>query len=556
MLKILQKFRAILDRRSKLYLIIIVLSALFASVVEVAGIAAIMPFVAASTNPDYIHTNEILQWLYAEYCFKSTLEFVLFFGVALILFYIFRLIVSTVYSYMLARFAYGRYHYFAFKFFSSYVESTYQDLGKNEKNCSQLIEESAKGLSSVLLSSIVLIYESLVVLGLSIILIMIHWKMTIVLGILLIIKNSIFSKLISEKLTHESQKLILFKDKFLKVLNDSISNLKLIKLYSADKKVIEDFEKSSSEHARVNISNFALKQLARSGMESVAIIVAIATIIYIILKAPNASHIIPIMTMFAMALYRMLPSIEKMYKDVNKYRENTDENIVFDRDIRLDKVTFGYSDKWSILFNLNLNIKKGQKVAIMGNAGSGKATLIELISGIYTPKSGTVYIDNVALEPRYISSWRQKIGYASKPTHLFDANARENVVLDAVYDSKRVEHILHQVQISDFLESRQGVNTQVGESGVKLSGGQKFKLGLARALYDMPDIIIIDEIEDDSISDGDIKLLESLFFSDPNEMTIIFAINSEEIANRCDVAYKMDKGMIYKLKKEQGEEIQ
>jgi len=559
------KIRFLLSRKSKFFLLLLLIFSMMVSFLETIGISAIMPFISAASHPDYILSNEYLAKIYQSCGFSSTPDFVVAFGGLLILFYIFRQAYNYVYGYMLSRFAYGRYHYFAYRLFSAYMSLPYQEFAqKTPATLSKTIVEEAMALSSMLLSMLVIFSEVMVILFLYALLLMTNLKMTLVLTAIVIAQLILMSGTVSKLIKKESYKKNELQDRFLKVLNESFGNFKLIKLLSNEKKIIEEFEKSSVQYAKASIQNSVLTPLPRSLLETVGLIILVGSVVYVLLKYQYAHHVIPIISMYALALYRILPAITKIssaYTDIStKYGsldvihadlsyEHTvegDEMIVFEREIGLKKISFSYNGRWNVLHNLDLTIKKGQKIAIMGDSGSGKSTLADIIMGIYKPKSGFVYIDKSVIDERNIKSWRKNIGFIPRYTHLFDGSLAANVAFGHEVDEQRVVNALEKADIYDFFVGNGGIEAPMGDGGVKLTGAQKQRIGIARALYNDPAMLVFDDSTSALDDETQAKIFEQIC-SASNEKTLLVITQRESTAAMCDRIYKIEKGKVVKM---------
>jgi ATP-binding cassette, subfamily B, bacterial PglK len=563
------KIRFLLTRRNKFFLALFLVFSIMVSALESAGILAIMPFISAASHPDYILSNEYLAEIYKLCEFSSTPDFVVAFGAALIAFYIFRQTYIYVYGYMLSRFAYGRYHYFAYRLFSAYMSLPYQEFAqKTPATLSKTIVEEAMSLSSMLLGMLVIFSEIMVVLFLYALLLMTNLKMTIVLTAIVAAQLILMSNTVSRLIKKKSFKKGELQDRFLKVLNESFGNFKLIKLLSNEKKIVEEFERSSVEYARVSIQNSVLAPMPRSLLETVGLIALVGSVVYVLLKYQYAHHVIPIISMYVLALYRILPALTKIgaaYQDIaTKYHSldiihadlsyevsvEGDEVVFFEREIGLKKISFSFNNRWNILHNLDLTIKKGHKIAIMGDSGSGKSTLVDIIMGIYKPQSGFVYVDKTVINEKNIKSWRKNIGFIPRHTYLFDGTVASNVSFGYEVNEQKVIVALQKADIYDFFTGINGINTVIGEGGVKLSSGQKQRLGIARALYNDPALLVFDDSTSALDSQIQAKIFEQICTAS-SEKTLIVITQREATVAMCDRAYKIDKGKVVRVSKEE-----
>jgi ABC-type bacteriocin/lantibiotic exporter with double-glycine peptidase domain len=265
--------------------------------------------------------------------------------------------------------------------------------------------------------------------------------------------------------------------------------------------------------------------------------------------------------MYALALYRILPSIYRMLQNISEisYLQKTlesvneslhqqtknegNEPLVFERSIRLVNVNFIYMTGSEVLTDLSLEIKKGEKIAITGESGGGKSTLADIIIGIHEPASGNIFIDETALTSKNIRSWRNKIGYIPQSIYLFDGNVAENVSFGSILDEKKVKSALQKANIWKFLAHKEGIHTKVGDGGIQLSGGQQQRIGIARALYDDPEVLVLDEATSSLDVETEKKIMDEIYDVSENKTLIVIAHRLSTV-ERCGRKIRVENGKI------------
>ncbi|HID16126.1 MAG TPA: ABC transporter ATP-binding protein, partial [Candidatus Atribacteria bacterium] len=525
----IKKLRLILSRKDKIFLAFLFLFSVIISFIETVGISAIMPFISVSTNFDLIKTNKYYRYVYDLLNFSTPSRFVIYFGIALVIFYIIRAILNIVYIYFLSRFSQNRYHIIAQKLFDRYLSVPYRVF--TDKNSSILVKSIVTEASNVTLlvtNFLFLLSETLIVAFIYIMLVFVQWKMTLLLTLFLIFNIFIITRIISVVMKRLGEKRSLYQGEYYKVMNKAFSDFKFVKLTGIGPKLLFSFSEYTRKFAYTNIMSSTLGQSPRVILEMVGFSLLISGVVYVVWKYENAQMVIPIMSMYAVAFYRLLPSINRIlssynqmifrvkaldivYEDLNLPIEKIGyEPISFKEKIVLDNITFAYDTK-PILKDLNLTVKKGQKLAIIGKSGVGKTTLLDIIIGLYTPTSGRILIDDKPLTITNVGSWRKKIGYIPQEIYLFDGTVKDNVVFGREFNEEKLIDVLKKANIYDFLLTKDGIYTKVGEAGVKLSGGQKQRIAIARALYGEPELLVLDEATSalDKITEE--KILKEIF---------------------------------------------
>jgi len=560
----LKKLNAILTKRDKQFLLGLLVFSIFISLIEVVGVGIIMPFIAVATDFSKIYSNEYFKFFYDLFHFNCAISFVVVFGVVLILFYIFRSLINLFYFYMLAKFSQGRYHILAYRLFENYLGMHYIDfINKNSSNLTKTIITEASNLVNLISNILFMMSEISVTLLIYGLLLWVNWKMTILLTLFLLVNIFLLKKFVSTKIKTAGEIRNDMQQKFYEIIISSFGNFKIIKLKGNDDEVLDKFGKASFGFAKANITNATLSQFPRLFLEAVGFSLVAIIVIYLVLRYhSDIKGALPILSMFVLGLYRLMPSVNRIYSSYNQilFRlksleimhndliyepENLgNEDITFNKKIELKNITFSYEENKDILKDINLTIKKGEKVGIVGESGSGKSTLIDLIIGLYKPKNGQILIDENELNEKNLKSWRKKIGYIPQSIYLFDGSIAENVAFGEKMDEKRVKEVLKLANLLDFLEKHhQGIKTRVGENGVKLSGGQKQRVAIARALYNNPDILVLDEATSALDNETEKKIMDEIYKIGENKTMIIIAHRVSTL-DRCNRIIKIENGHI------------
>jgi len=561
----IKKLNAILTKRDKNYLIFLLFFSIIVSFVEVIGVGIIMPFINVATNFDVIDSNKYYSFIYKLFDFHSKSDFVVAFGIVLVLFYIFRSLFNLLYFYLLNRFSQGRYHLLAYRLFENYLGMHYIDfINRNSSHLVKTIVNEASNLVQLISNFLFIMSEFFVMIFIYSMLLYVNWKMTFLLTFFLLANIWILKKVVSNRIKKAGVIRNKMQEKFYEIINSSFGNFKIIKLKGNDKEILHKFSNSSFGYAKANLTNATLSQVPRLFLEAIGFSLVAIIVIYLVLKYnQDIKGALPILSMFVLGLYRLMPSVNRIYSSYNNVlflsksleithndliyepEELGAEKIEFKKAILLKDINFAY-DKKDVLKDINLEIKKGEKIGIVGESGSGKSTFIDLIIGLYRPKKGKIYIDSDELNENNLKSWRKKIGYIPQSIYLIDGNIAENVAFGESIDENRVKEVLKMANILEFLESHhEGIWTYVGENGVKLSGGQKQRVAIARALYNNPEILILDEATSALDSETESKIMNEIYKVGSDKTMIIIAHRVSTL-DRCDTIIELKDGKISK----------
>jgi ABC-type multidrug transport system fused ATPase/permease subunit len=312
----------------------------------------------------------------------------------------------------------------------------------------------------------------------------------------------------------------------------------------------------------------------RTLIEPVCFGALIFIVVVLAIQGRTFIDLLPSLTIIAFAGYRMMPSLQLLYNQfvilyAHKYlldqleaeiaqiapKQNTGEAdaggspLTFNRDIRLDNVSFQYpSAAAPVLEDFCLTIGRNESLGIAGPSGSGKSTLVDLILGLHSPQSGTIYIDDVPVDQTNMASWRQIIGYVPQDIYLIDDTVAANIafgVNPAEVNLDALRKAAEGAQILDFVQLQlpQGFQTLVGERGTRLSGGQRQRVGLARALYHRPQILILDEATSALDHQTELAVMQTIKRLQ-GTLTIISIAHRLSTLESCDRIITLGKGRI------------
>lgn len=561
---LIHKLNNLLTKRDKQFLIGLLIFSIFISMMETIGISVVMPFIAVASNFALVKTNHYYKIIYQFLHFKSEINFVLAFGVVLIFFYIFRSGINLFYFYLLARFSQGRYHLLAYRLFENYLGLSYRDfIERNSSEINKAIINEAANLTGLLSALLFMMSEVFVIIFIYSLMIYVNWKITFLLTMFLCLNAFFLIKVISPRIKKAGHERVYHQQRFYEIISKSLGNFKLMKLKSNSSEILDKFAKASFGFAKSNIKNQTFTQFPRLFLEAIGFSLVIFIVVYLIYKYQrDISAALPLISMFVLGLYRLMPSVNRILSSYNqilflkaaldivhndlmyKNEELGEENIEFNNKIEMKNVSFEYIKDKPVLQNVNLTIKKGESIAIIGESGSGKSTLLDILIGLYKPLKGKIMVDENEISETNVKSWRKKIGYIPQTIYLFDGTVAENVVFGDETDKERVVEVLKQANIYNFLEKfHDGINTKVGENGIKLSGGQKQRIAIARALYNDPEVLVLDEATSSLDNNTEEKIMEEIYQISA-EKTLIIVAHRLSTIERCEKVYKLEQGRI------------
>ncbi|ELT9259634.1 BC-type lipopolysaccharide transporter PglK [Campylobacter coli] len=562
----LKKLFFILSKEDKNFLFFLLVFSIFVSFIETFAISLVMPFITLASDFSYFDRNKYLISL-KEYLNIPVFEIIVYFGVGLIVFYVFRALLNAYYFHLLARFSKGRYHAIAYKVFSKFLNINYEKFTqKNQSEILKSITGEVYNLSTMISSFLLLMSEIFVVLLLYTLMLLVNYKITLFLSLFMIINAFILIKVLSPIVKKAGLKREEAMKIFFEILNTNLNNFKFIKLKTKEDGVLSLFKAQSEAFSKANITNESVAAVPRIYLEGIGFCVLVFIVVFLVLKnESDISGILSTISIFVLALYRLMPSANRIitsYHDLLYYHSSLDiiyqnlrqeeenlgeEKLSFNQELKIYNLSFGYEGKKYLFKNLNLNIKKGEKIAFIGESGCGKSTLVDLIIGLLKPKEGQILIDEQELNANNTKNYRQKIGYIPQNIYLFNDSIAKNISFGDAVDEEKLNRVIKQANLEHFIKNlSQGVQTKVGDGGSNLSGGQKQRIAIARALYLEPEILVLDEATSALDTQSEAKIMDEIYKISKDKTMIIIAHRLSTIT-QCDKVYRLEHG---KLKEE------
>ena len=471
-----------------------------------------------------------------------------------------------MYNYYLYKFSEKRRHIFTFRFFQNYLNFNYKQFAsKNPATISKLVFTDSNNLSVIISSFVNIFSEIFTIAMIYASLIWINWKMTVILSFMVTTQAILLLKTFSKKLESGGKKVAFFAQKINRVFHESYMNFKLVKLLSNEEHMINRFYQADSQIIRENVLNKVLQNTPRIFLETMGFIILVGAVMYVVYRISTPEYVIPILSMYALAFYRFMPSITRVMNEYNQItfakaqidksnelmyitEQLGEEKINFKNNITLKNLNFGYEKSKAILSNVFIKINKNQTVALIGESGAGKSTLADILMGFYEIKTGSIEVDETKLTNQNLKSWRNKIGYIPQDIYLFDSTVGKNVAFGRTYDEKKLIKVLKQANIYEFLLTQDEIDTLVGEGGIRVSGGQMQRIAIARALYSDPEILILDEATSSLDHQTEQNIMEEIYSQHKDKTLIIIARRLSKIL-KCDKVYKVENKSVTQVNK-------
>lgn len=569
-MKMLKKINYVFNNEQKLELFLLLIVIIVGAFLELIGVTAILPFVNAIISPDKFMDNIIIKRIYSYLGFTSTLQVIVLLSVVLILVYIIKNIYIVFMTNRQYRFVYNNQQKLAKRMMSCYIRQPYlYHLSHGSAEIMRNLNEDVKNFFSVVISLLQLFTEFCVCFVLVAYLAYKDKSITIGVCIVLCIFLFVYMSYIRKKVTVMGSETRDSLAALNKDIMQAFGGIKEVKILDKEKFFTQNFEKDYTVYADRQTKYFIYGMLPRPLMETVCIVGMLLVIVVKLLNGTQPAYFIPTISIFAVAAFRMLPSFSRitnainnimyqkvsvgaLYQDLKEMEEierkmEEEESaekteMVFEKEIDVQKIYFQYPDSDNcVLKDVSLQIPKNKSVAFIGPSGEGKTTLADIILGLLECKNGRVLIDGVDIKEN-MSGWHKKLGYIPQNIYLTDDTIENNIaygVKPEDIDKEKLWKALEDAQIRGFVESLEhGIDTVVGERGVRLSGGQRQRIGIARALYNNPEVLILDEATSALDNETEAAVMEAINHLAGRKTLIIIAHRLSTIKN-CDIIYEI-----------------
>ncbi|MGM8886002.1 ABC transporter ATP-binding protein [Psychrobacter sp. 1U2] len=570
-----QLFALLTDEQIRHFYVLQVLVVIMAFT-ELLGIASIAPFMALIGDMSILETNGVFAQLYQLSGLNDPTDFLFYTGVLVLAMLTFSTVVSMFTIWKLSIFGARIGTEIADRLYTYYMQQNWQfhASGSSAQLTKQVSTEAAR-ISNGIIQPLVRMNAKLVLALFISVSIVIYEPLIALLGL------SIFSlayfllyRLVRKKLVSNGQKLSNVSTQRFRLMNEGFGGIKDVLLLNRSHDFIERFYDSGKVFARAQGTNIAISQVPRYFIELIAFGAMISLVLVLIkLHSGNLGEVLPILAVYALAAFKLLPALQQIYASVSTIKgnvaafeavkedlERSFENqktlintpiptpISLHKSIILKEIEFSYPGKdIAAVDGVNMSIPFNSVIGLVGSSGSGKSTLIDLLLGLLTPQHGSLYIDDIRITANNNRAWQNLLGFVPQSIFLSEGTIAENIAFGVPSKDICQEQVHKALTLANLTELvnqlPEGVNTKVGERGVKLSGGQRQRIGIARALYHEAQVLVFDEATSalDGITE---KIVMDAIHDFSGKKTIIMIAHRLKTVEKCDLIYFMEHGKI------------
>lgn len=571
----LEKLLALLTPHERKRAVLLLVLVLFMALMDVIGVASIMPFMAIVANPDIVDTNKFLYTAYVASWRIGVVtkeQFLFATGVCALVVLLFSLAFKAFTVFVLARYSMMREYSISSRLIEGYLHQPYSwflnrhsaDIGKT------ILSEVGLVVGQGIAPMINLIAQSAVVIALVLLLSLVNPKLAFIVGVTLGLSYVFIFKISRRLIERIGYERLANNERRFTILSEAFGAYKQVKISSLEEVYVNRFSDVAKAHAWHQATAQAIGQIPRFAIEAVAFGGMLLLILFLMRDGVGLLSVLPVLALYAFAGYRLMPALQQIYVALTQLRfvgpsidllyadiaglgprcaKQSRGTIQLRNAIMLNNVTYRYPGaKAAALRGVNLVIPANSTVGIVGSTGSGKTTSVDLILGLLEAQGGSLEVDGQKIVEHNIRAWQRIIGYVPQQIYLADDTVTANIAFGVNprdIDHQAIERAAKIANLHEFVcnDLPEGYATAVGENGVRLSGGQCQRIGIARALYHNPQVLILDEATSalDNLTEQAVMEAVSNLGS---EITIILIAHRLSTVRKCDQIYLLAQGEV------------
>ncbi len=575
MKKIYQKMMVLLDKRQKKQMVLIVFMMLLGGILETMGIAMLVPAMQTVIDPDAVSNSSKLSMVYNILGCQNITQFAIIMLLSIIVIFVVKNIVLFLINVIQLRFVYTNQFATSRRMMINFMQRPYEYyLNADTSVIQRNITSDVNNMYGLILSCLQLISEMIVFACLVVMLLFLDAKMTLSIASLLVVVLLIIKFIIKPIMVKAGQDNQDYYSGLFKWIEESVMGIKEIKIANKENYFINGYADCGAGYVHAVQKYNLYNSTPRLLIETISVAGMVGYMLLVILSGENLSEMITLVMVMGAAATRLIPSanrinnyltsiayFEPFFMNVsdNLQQEINDGSISYKAEdyrhvgeveklpvhktIELKNITYKYPNSESyVLKNADMSIPVGKSIGIVGTSGAGKTTIVDIMLGLLRTETGEILADGVEVRDHY-PQWLKNIGYIPQTIFMLDSTIRKNVAFgipDDEIDENKVWAALKEAQLDDFVRSLpDGLDTAIGERGIRLSGGQRQRIGIARALFEDPEVLVLDEATSALDNETEAAIMDSINRLHGRKTLIIIAHRLQTI-EKCDMVYRVN----------------
>ena len=583
MLQILKKLNLLLDKKQKKTMASLTVLMVIGAALQTAGVGMILPVVSIVMDKEAMQKEGLLRDVYLLVGGGSETRFTILVMVALIIVFIIKNAFLYFQQKVTLSFVYTNQFRTSERMMKNYLRRGYEFyLNADTAVVQRSITSDVNNMYALILALLTLMSDAIVFVFLVTFCFLQDPTMTILIAGVLLLLLVLIKKVLKPILHKAGEDNQNYYSGLFKWISQTVQGIKEVKISCKEQYFVSEYVKCGKGYVDAVQKYSLFNQVPKLLIETICVICMIGYMMFMILTGVNSEDMLTTLTAFAAAALVLLPCVNRVNNQINNisyfepffmgvsdnlqdeisgvkvdmsYATDSDEKLPITEQIELKDIVYAYPNTEKLIFDkADLTIPVGASVGIVGTSGAGKSTVVDILLGLLEVKSGQILADGQDVKTRY-RAWLKNIGYIPQMIFMLDDTIRKNVafgVPEDKIDEERLWEVLKEAQLDEFIKTLpEGLDTGIGERGIRLSGGQRQRIGIARALYNNPEVLILDEATSALDNDTEAAIMESINRLHGKKTLIIIAHRLQTI-EKCDMVYRVENG---KAELERGREF-
>ncbi|MBO5336737.1 MAG: ABC transporter ATP-binding protein [Lachnospiraceae bacterium] len=573
MLQILKKLNVLLDKKQKRTMVGLIILMVIGAFLQTAGVGLLVQVVSIVIDPNAIMNNELAQFAYELLGMESYQSFSVLIMALLIVTFIVKNIFMYVQQKLTFSFVYTNQFRTSERMMRNYLRRGYEFyLNADTAVVQRSITSDVNNMYALILAILQLLSDGVVSVFIVCYCLSRSGVMTILLAVVLLTLMYVIKRVLKPIMYKAGKDNQDYYSGLFKWISQTVQGVKEVKIAGKEQYFVSEYKKCGKGYVNA-VQRYSLyNQIPKLLIETVCVGTMVGYMIFLTLMGESSENMIEVFSTLAAAAFVLLPSVNRINNQINSiayfepffmgvsdnlqdeiagdkvdmsFATDEEEKLPVEQSIEMKDITYAYPNTEKLIFDhANLEIPVGASVGIVGTSGAGKSTVVDILLGLLEVKTGTIYADGVEVKQHY-RKWLKNIGYIPQMIFMLDDTIRKNVafgVPEDKIDEERLWAVLKEAQLDEFIKTLpEGLDTGIGERGIRLSGGQRQRIGIARALYNNPEVLILDEATSALDNDTEAAIMESINRLHGKKTLIIIAHRLQTI-EKCDIVYRVENG--------------
>ena len=564
---IFKKLNYILDKKQKINIVVLAVMIFIGGILETLSISAMLPVVWVIIDAESVQQNKYCQWAMHFLHLHDMHEFIITLLVLLMIMYLLKNAYLLWLTSEQNRFISGNRNKIISQVLREFLNRPYEFyLDADIPTVFRLTDSDIPNVFSILMALISLASETVVFVLICGVLVATDWRLVLFLVIISGIVTIVMFKVLKPRLNKLGTTNQAIQSRIAKWRIQAIYGIKDVKVLHREAFFADNYESNGKIGARLNQKYAVINAMPRLLIESIFMVSILGYLIVCVAAGDDMKQMIPTLTAFGLAAVRLMPCVNRIntyltdisyfrpcldyvYENmnINEISKKTNQTLLPVDETKTMQLRYAYPNTDTLIFDhADMEIPYGKSIGIMGPSGAGKSTIVDILLGLLKVHEGQILCDGDNVFDNY-PAWLAQIGYIPQSIYLVDEPIRNNIAFgigDDEIDDNRIWQVLEEAQLKEFIQTLpEGLDTAIGDRGVRLSGGQRQRLGIARALYHNPEILVFDEATSALDNETEAAVMEAInsFHGKKTMVIIAHRLNTIE---KCDIIYKVEGGKI------------